>query len=274
MVMLKKKGLLAVAAAISLMACGPAYTEDPTKKEKETAEKTQSNTQTATYVDSPEDIRLVSEAFGHFIGRNLNSPGIQFDLESIIKGIRDGATGKPAPLSDADYEKAMASMQEKAFKATSETNLKAAEEFMKKNANATGVIEIVPGKLQYTILAEGKGPEVTAEHTPSIHYTGKYIDGKEFGASGESGPISVPLAQTIPGFSKGILGMKEGEKRRLFVHPELGYGTAGMLQPNALLIFDVEVVKASDPERENASSSNLERDNDEDNEFDDDLDSE
>jgi peptidylprolyl isomerase len=272
MVILKKKGLLAVAAAISLMACGPAYTEDSDQKEKQTAQASENKQTTTAKADSPEDILIVSEAFGHFIGRNLNSPGIQFDLEKIIKGIRDGAAGKPAPLSDAEYEKAMASMQEQAFKATAESNLKAAEEFLKKNKNTAGIIEIEPGKLQYMILSEGKGPAVTAHDTPTVHYSGKYLDGKEFGASGENEPISVPLAQTIQGFSKGIMGMKEGEKRRLFVHPELGYGTAGMLQPNALLIFDIEVVKATDPNHDGSASSNLERDNDEDSDLDDDLD--
>jgi peptidylprolyl isomerase len=201
MVILKKKRFLAVAAAISLMACGPAYAEDSAEKEKKAAEAPQGKTSVTADVDSAEDIRLVSEAFGHFIGRNLNSPGIQFDLESIIKGIRDGATGKPAPLSDAEYEKAMTTMQEKAFKTTSEVNLKAAEEFMKKNTNAVGVVELVPGKLQYAILTEGKGPAVTADHPPSIHYTGKYLDGKEFGSSGDIGHISVPVYKSINVFS-------------------------------------------------------------------------
>ena len=41
--------------------------------------------------------------------------------------------------------------------------------------------------------------------------------------------------------------MKEGEKRKLFVHPDLGYGTQGQLPPNALLIFEVEIVKADAP---------------------------
>ena len=38
--------------------------------------------------------------------------------------------------------------------------------------------------------------------------------------------------------------MKEGEKRRIYIHPELGYGTRGRLPPNSLLIFDVEIVEA------------------------------
>jgi peptidylprolyl isomerase len=192
------------------------------------------------------DMKKLSEAFGNFIGRNLQSPGLSFDLEGIINGIRDGAAGKPSPLSDKEYEEMMAAVQEKAFKEMSTTNLKNANDFLSKNGKEAGVIEIQPNKLQYMILTEGKGPVVEAHSSPKIHYTGKYQDGTVFGTSEEmGGPITIPLDQTIPGFSKGIIGMKEGEKRRLFVHPDLGYGTSGQLPPNELLIFDIDLVKAN-----------------------------
>jgi peptidylprolyl isomerase len=191
------------------------------------------------------DIKKLSEAFGNFIGKNLKTPGISFDLESLIKGIRDGAAGKPSPLNEQEYEDMMAAFQEKAFKEIATRNLKNANEFMTKNANEQGVVEIEPGKLQYFILREGSGPAVTQQSTPMINYTGKYLDGSIFGSSEEvGGPITIPINQTIPGFSKGVLGMKEGEKRRLFVHPDFGYGTTGQLPPNELLIFEIEVIKA------------------------------
>ena len=200
---------------------------------------------TAAPANQEVDMKKVSEAFGNFIGRNLNSSGMQFDLESVIKGIRDGSAGKPSPLSDQEYEAMMLKVQEKAFSKLSDENLKAANDFLKKNHDADGVKDIEAGKLQYKTLKEGTGTAVTETSTPLIQYKGTYLDGTVFGNSEEvGGPIKIPLNQTIPGFSKGILGMKEGEKRRLFVHPELGYGTAGHLPPNSLLIFDVEVVKA------------------------------
>jgi peptidylprolyl isomerase len=147
-------------------------------------------------------------------------------------------------MTDKEFEQAMASLQEKAFKEMSATNLKAADEYLEKNSKAEGVKEIVPGKLQYMIIQEGIGDTVEPHSSPQIHYTGKYKDGTVFGTSEEmGGPITIPLDQTIPGFSKGIVGMKEGEKRRLFVHPDLGYGTSGQLPPNELLIFDIEAVK-------------------------------
>jgi peptidylprolyl isomerase len=211
------------------------------------------------------DMKKLSEAFGHFIGRNLKTPGLSFDLESIIQGIRGGAAGQPSPLTEKEYEEMMAAVQERAFKEMSQANLKSADEFMAKNQRANGVIELIPGKLQYMILREGQGSAVEAHSSPKIHYTGKYQDGTVFGTSEEmGGPITIPLDQTIPGFSKGIVGMKEGEKRRLFVHPDLGYGTTGQLPPNELLIFDIELVKAhSDEDHHKETQAENENEQDE-----------
>ena len=202
------------------------------------------------------DMQKLSEAFGNFIGRNLQSPGLKFDLEHLIKGIRNGSTGEASPLSEKEYEEMMSLVQERAFKEMSTANLKSADDFMHKNRSTDAIVEIVPGKLQFLILKEGTGPLVESHSSPKIHYTGKYQDGTVFGTSEEmGGPITIPLDQTIPGFSKGILGMKEGEKRRLFVHPDLGYGTTGQLPPNELLIFDIEVVQSNDEEKSKAKLS-------------------
>lgn len=249
-----KARLLALVALTSLVACGT-QKEDTTKQPKQSQE-------TPFKVDTADiDIKKVSEALGHFIGRNLNTSGIQFDMENVVKGIREGAAGKTAPMSDADYEKAMADLQQKAYNAIAEANLEASNKFMKENATAQGVIEIVPGKLQYTIIAEGQGDVVPEHGSPLINYTGKYLNGNVFGSSETAGgPITVPIDQTIPGFSKGIAGMKEGEKRRLFVHPEFGYGRSGQLPPDSLLIFDIEVVKAVSPEKEGGEVGMAEND--------------
>lgn len=200
------------------------------------------------------DMKKLSEAFGHFIGRNLKSPGVTFDLDSIIKGLREGAAGKPAPMSDKEYEALMLRVQELAFNRLSEDNLKAAEAFMAKNAQEPNVKALVPGKLQFIVLQEGQGAVVPEHGSPSIKYAAKYLDGTVFDSSeAAGGAITIPLDQTIPGFSKGIVGMKEGEKRRLFVHPDLAYGKTGQLPPNSALIFDVEIVKATGDKKKPAS---------------------
>lgn len=235
-----KRSLYAILTTLAAFTCTCATAEDATMK------MTNQNA-TATDID-PKEMLKVSEAFGHFIGRNLNAPGIKFDLESIIKGMRDGAAGKPAPMTDQEYEAAMNKLQERAFSQLANDNLKEANAFLDDNSKKEKIVVIEPGKLQYMILEEGNGTPVGEHARPMVTYSGKYADGTVFGSSEQvGGPITIPLDQTIPGFSKGIVGMKEGEKRRLFVHPDLGYGTSGHLPPNKLLIFDVQVVKADSP---------------------------
>lgn len=203
---------------------------------------------TAAATEAPVDMKKISEAFGHFIGRHLKSPNVSFDLDYVIKGMREGVEGKPAPMTDKEYEQAMVAVQKQSHDKMSTENLKAAEEYLHNNSNTTGFIVIEPNKLLYKTVTPGNGATVEAHGTPQINYTGKFIDGTVFGSSENSGgPVAIPLDQTIPGFSKAIVGMKEGEKRIILVHPDLGYGTTGHLPPNSLLIFDIEVIKAKAP---------------------------
>ncbi len=108
--------------------------------------------------------------------------------------------------------------------------------------------------LQYTILKEAPQDEPIAQkgNTVTVHYTGWLDDngqcGKKFDSSVDRGqPFKFPLGMghVIRGWDEGVAGMKVGEKRRLVIPADLGYGTrgAGALIPgNATLIFDVELL--------------------------------
>ncbi len=190
----------------------------------------------------------VSEAFGHLIGKNLDSMGVEFDVELVAKGLRDAVNGKAAPMSETECIEAIGAAQEEAYKAQAEANLAKAETFLKSNAKNKGVTSLEEGKIQYKVDKKGKGEKVAASSSPVIRYVGKYLDGSVFGQSKDAETLS--LEESIPGFSKGLVGMKEGEKRTLYIHPEFGYGTQGFLPPNSLLTFEIEIVKANTQQEE------------------------
>lgn len=198
---------------------------------------------------APVDKEKISEAFGHFIGRNLLSDAYSFDVEKVIEGIRNGASGKPSPMSEEEYQTALANLQQEAMEKMAEQNLQKAENFLNELDKDTSLQMLVPKKLYYKVVQEGNGEAISLSSTPLMHFEGKLVDGTVFGSSKDSGgPVEIPLANTVEGFAKGLDGMKEGEKRIVYIHPDLGYGTQGALPPNSLLIFEVEIIKAEAPQ--------------------------
>jgi len=194
---------------------------------------------------SKENVKNLSESLGHFIYKSLDNPLMKLDSDAVVKGLQDAKAGKPAPMTEQEYEERLQKIQEYAFEDMSKANLQEAEQFLEKKKKKEGVCLLEDGKIQYEILEKGSGDEEVKDNSSvQMHYEGKYANGKTFSSSREAKePITIILAQTIPGFKKGMLGMKTGEKRRLYIHPDFGYGTCGQLLPNALLVFDVEVLK-------------------------------
>lgn len=95
---------------------------------------------------------------------------------------------------------------------------------------------------------QGLGREAIRGTTVVVHYTGKLTNGKVFDSSLDRGePFSFQLGQgqVIQGWERGIVGMKEGGKRKLTIPPQFGYGARaiGPIPANSTLIFDVELIK-------------------------------
>ena len=102
--------------------------------------------------------------------------------------------------------------------------------------------------LSYVIIEKGEGESAKYNDMVSMQYSGYFIDWRKFDSSHDNGdkPFEVILGRhrVIDGWDKGILGMKVGEKRRLYIPYKLAYGENGHppIPPKTDLIFDVELV--------------------------------
>lgn len=106
-------------------------------------------------------------------------------------------------------------------------------------------------ELKIEDLKEGTGQAVKATDKVTVHYTGALAsNGQIFQSSYDFGnEVTFQLDQVIPGWTQGMVGMKEGGKRRLIIPANLAYGEnppAGSgIPPNAPLVFDVDLIKIS-----------------------------
>lgn len=105
--------------------------------------------------------------------------------------------------------------------------------------------------LQYVDLEVGKGPTPPPGTYVSVQYTGWLTNKTKFDSSldrKEPFEFKLGAGQVIPGWDEGVATMRVGGKRRLVVPPTLGYGAsgaAGVIPPNATLVFDVQLLKFS-----------------------------
>ncbi|MEU3314700.1 FKBP-type peptidyl-prolyl cis-trans isomerase [Streptomyces sp. NPDC048387] len=109
----------------------------------------------------------------------------------------------------------------------------------------------VPADLVIEDIWEGDGAEAKAGSTVSVHYVGvAYSTGEEFDASWNRGSaLQFPLGagRVIPGWDKGIQGMKVGGRRKLVIPPHLAYGdqgAGGAIKPGETLIFVCDLMAA------------------------------
>jgi peptidylprolyl isomerase len=197
------------------------------------------------------EITKISEAFGYLMGKNLESIGVRFDIQYVIQGLKNASEGKESPMTELECIEAITAAQESSFKKEATENLSLAEKFLESNKTAEGIVSIEEGKVQYKVEKAGSGDPLLESSSPLIRYTGTFLNGKIFGSSTEDEPIC--LEEVIPGLKSALIGMQEGEKRTVYIHPDCAYGTKGSLPPNSLLKFEIEIIKSTQPLTEDSS---------------------
>jgi FKBP-type peptidyl-prolyl cis-trans isomerase FklB len=207
---------------------------------------------------------MLSYAFGVELARNLKAQRVNPDVDLMLKALKDNLAGNKLLISEAEATAALKTYEEDqkhdfehAKQMISEKNKKAGEAFVAENVKKEGVVAL-PSGLQYKVLQQGNGKKPTIDDKVLCHYRGTLLDGKEFDSSYKRNqPATVPVKGVIKGWSEALQLMPVGSKWQLFIPPHLAYGEriVGGIGPNAMLVFEVELISIEDGAKDGSKTS-------------------
>lgn len=215
--------------------------------------------QQGTEISSKANLNNELDTVSYILGLNLGSQLAQDFSEINLQPFMSGV--KKALESDSTWgftreqcTSIFRSYMNKKVAKMAEANLKAAEEFLAANKTKEGVITTESG-LQYKVLTPGDGKQFPkADDQVECLYRGTLLNGSEFDGTDLRGnqPARFMVGGVIKGWSEMLQLMSLGEKVQVWIHPDLAYGPAdnGMIEPNSLLTFEMELVQIIKPETE------------------------
>ena len=216
------------------------------------------------FIPSKAEVNTVSYLLGVNFGSVIKANGFgDIDYSVMLKGLKDfiAAEGNPRdPDFGAQFKVDPNTMNdvfntylEKRHNYNAYENKAKSEAFLAANAKKEGV-QVSESGLQYKIIEAGNDVKAGPADQVSVNYKGTLIDGTVFDETPEgSDPITLSLAQVIPGWTEGLQLVGEGGHIMLYIPSDLAYGEHGggqVIGPNAAIVFDVKLVKVIKAETE------------------------
>jgi len=184
-----------------------------------------------------------SYAFGLSVGANLAKSHMDFDWDSFLRGVKEGASGQPVSLSAEEIQKIVSEALTEAKGRRALANQTAQTAFLEANARKTGVVVAAQG-LQYEVLTQGSGTSPRDTDVVTLKYRTTLADGTEFENRTDKA-IDVPVAKLLPGVAQGVKLMAPGARYRFYLPSSLAYGAKGRgesIEPNVPLVYEVELL--------------------------------
>ena len=194
---------------------------------------------------------------GTNLGNTLKKQSVEVDWNLVAQGLKESTSGAKTRLTEEEAKAVLnevqaevsKQMQEKAQQVAA-ANKTEGEAFLAANKEKEGVVTL-PSGLQYKIVNAGTGPKPAASDSVSCNYRGTLVNGTEFDSSYKRGqPATFEVDRVIKGWTEALQLMPVGSKWQLFIPSNLAYGETGQprggIEPNATLIFDVELLSIVD----------------------------
>lgn len=206
----------------------------------------------------------ISYALGVDMGKSLQQQKNEINVDLLMRALTDALAGKPLLLSDAEVVATLKRFEEErkhdydhAKAMVGARNQREADTFFSENAKKEGVVAL-PSGLQYKVLKQGDGKQPTIEDHVVCQYRGTLVDGTEFDNSYKrSQPATLPVRGVLRGWTQALQLMPVGSKWQIFLPPQLAYGDKIVrgIGPNAMLIFEVELMSIQEKPQAAASAA-------------------
>ena len=195
-----------------------------------------------------------SYALGMVLGRDVANINVPLKMDLVMAAIQDEIdSSRQVLMTDSALEAAwqdllllMQKQKESDEQAAAKKALDEQAQFLAKNV-LDSTVKVTTKGVQYKVLKEGTGITPKASDKVQVHYVGSLLDGNEFDNSVKRGePLEFPVNAVIEGWQDLLQVMKEGMKVKAWIPSALAYGEAGvppMIPANALLVFEVELLK-------------------------------
>lgn len=254
---------LALAALVSNAALADTTTTTTQTTAPTTMATTPASSTNSTAASTLSELDKVSYSIGVQMGADFKQQDIQINPSLFMQGVNDAQQTGPKLLTEdevrntlVNFQKTMIQKQQENQLKLSSQNLEEGNKFLEENKKKPGVTTL-PSGLQYRVVQAGSGAKPTATDTVTTHYSGKFIDGKEFDSSYSRGePAEFQVNAVIPGWTEALQLMQPGAKWEIFVPAKLGYGENGVgriIGPNATLVFDIELLSINNPSKAQAA---------------------
>jgi len=255
-------------AASTPAATTPAAPAATTPKPATTAKAPVKKTATAAPSPLTTQTQKFSYALGMNIAKNLGNQlkqgSVEVDWNLVAQGLKESTSGGKTRLTEDEAKAVLTEVQTEAQKRMQQKAQEAAvknktegDAFLAANKSKEGVVTL-PSGLQYKILTAGTGPKPTASDSVVCNYRGTLINGTEFDSSYKRGqPATFEVDRVIKGWTEALQLMPVGSKWQLFIPSSLAYGERGEprggIEPNATLIFEVELLSIQDKTKDDKS---------------------
>lgn len=208
--------------------------------------------------DGLRDSGTMSSMYGYVLGRALRASALELDVTLVADGLRAGVDGAAFPMEERTYDEKFGVLESHAAALTANTWQSVSDTFFGNLRSTNGVADLEGDG--FVLAVDGvasDGNEVVAEGDgglPEVDLVlhGRFLDGRSFvlpthtdGFDMPADTVRVALQQLPGALRSGVLGMRVGQCRTLFLHPYAAvevldlFGGRDKFPPNVALVFDI-----------------------------------